>query len=105
MSILCYIYCKQGAGHQEPAGAAAAQARQGVQRQPGPVGEARQHVQGGCHIILDYTLLYYIILYYIILYYIMIEFKPSGRGTRQHVPVTFTVESYLVVLLLYYIII
>ena len=58
MSILCYIYCKQGAGHQEPAGAAAAQARQGVQRQPGPVGEARQHVQGGCHII-SCTILHY----------------------------------------------
>ena len=37
---------RQGAGHQEPAGAAAAQVRQGVQRQPGPLRAARHHVQG-----------------------------------------------------------
>ena len=62
MFILCSIYYKQGAGHQEPAGAAAAQAGQGVQRQPGPVGEARQHVQGGFYIILYYIILYYIVV-------------------------------------------
>ena len=36
-------------------------------------------------IILYYII--FIILYYIILYYIVIQFKPSGRGARQHVPV------------------